>query len=109
LLIEQIHVFWCLYVLIINIEKLQLHVNFRVLSGVLLQTEVSIGCQKTPEVGIRRILAYTPNTPLALFIRISAKKCKMWYSYKEKCSVSYCVAPKTWSGALPWTQLVTAP
>ena len=29
-------------------------------------TEVSIRCQKTPEVGIRRIPAYTPNTPLEL-------------------------------------------
>ena len=27
-------------------------------------TEVSIRCQKNPEVGIRRIPAYTPNTPL---------------------------------------------
>ena len=27
-------------------------------------TEVSIRCQKNPEVGIRRISAYTPNTPL---------------------------------------------
>jgi len=26
--------------------------------------EVSIRCQKTPEVGIRRIPAYPPNTPL---------------------------------------------
>jgi len=29
-------------------------------------TEVSISCQKNPEVGIRRIPAYTPNTPLAV-------------------------------------------
>ena len=29
-------------------------------------TEVSIRCQKNPEVGIRRIPAYTPNTPLGI-------------------------------------------
>jgi len=29
-------------------------------------TEVSIRCQKNPEVGIRRIPAYTPNTPLVI-------------------------------------------
>ena len=28
--------------------------------------EVSIRCQKNPEVGIRRIPAYPPNTPLLL-------------------------------------------
>ena len=30
-------------------------------SGVLLKMEVSIRCQKNPEVGIRRIHAYTPQ------------------------------------------------
>jgi len=30
-------------------------------------TEVSIRCQKNPEVGIRRIPAYTPNTPLPVW------------------------------------------
>jgi len=32
-------------------------------------TEVSIRCQKNPEVGVRRIPAYTPNTPLGLGVK----------------------------------------
>jgi len=32
----------------------------------LFITEVSIRCQKNPEVGVRRIPAYTPNTPLVV-------------------------------------------
>jgi len=30
-------------------------------------TEVSIRCQNNPEVGIRHIPAYTPNTPLDMY------------------------------------------
>ena len=42
-------------------------------------TEVSIRCQNNPEVGIRRIPAYTTNTPLVIGISVSTWRNKLYY------------------------------
>ena len=57
-------------------------------------TEVSIRCQKTPEVGIRRIPAYTPQytteTVLFLFLFFSRPRSEGWPHHGRTFSIYPC-------------------